>query len=140
MKEKLIDFETAKLAKEKGFLDKNIYSEVRISQDNIYFEDGTLGTLKSVLNTDITFVELFNAPTQALLQKWLRDIHGIHISIDLIDDSKNYGYDFDLILSNKRNYMDDECMDAAKRIWYSAHYNTYEIALEKALQEALKLI
>jgi len=54
MKEQLISFETAKLAKEKGC----IYSQPKINHDN------TIGIQNC---------------TQSLLQKWLREEHQIHI-------------------------------------------------------------
>ncbi|WP_394749599.1 hypothetical protein [Spongiimicrobium salis] len=68
MKEQLISFETAKLAKEKGF------NEVVI--DNY-------GPMESILwkgqhkNSELRYLE-YSAPTQSSLQKWLRDKHGIN--------------------------------------------------------------
>lgn len=67
-------------------------------------------------------------PTQSLLQKWLREIHDIHIGMTFFD-AKKWKEPLD-------SYW--ECR---------LHYNnavvsgsTYEEALEKGLQEALKLI
>ena len=59
------------------------------------------------------------APTQSLLQKWLRETHNIFISINV-----NYCY---------KIYNNDELYEE------SFYYNNYEEALEQGLQEALKL-
>ena len=53
MKEKLIEFETAKLAKEKGF-----------TNFNCFWPDDCL---------------TIGRPTQSLLQKWLREVHNIEV-------------------------------------------------------------
>jgi hypothetical protein len=92
-----ISFETAKLAKEKGF-------------KGICFQDEMGG-------------DIF--PTQALLQKWLREEHNIHImifpSLDLTE------YYVDVISKEDRTFIDTP-------------HNTYEEALEQGLVEALELI
>ena len=71
LEEKLISFETAKLAKKKGF---NVHCRW-------YFDDEN-GDLYE--NEDFPYNSwngsLF-APTQSLLQKWLREVHSIHIEV-----------------------------------------------------------
>ena len=59
MKDKVITFETAKLAKDKGF-------------DKITFERKA---------SNLELVELNNFPTQSLLQRWLREKHELNIDI-----------------------------------------------------------
>ena len=109
MKEQLIGFETAKLAKEKGF--KRLC-------DFSYDEDGMItGNCEQVYN--------FVAPTQSLLQKWLREKHKIHIELQC---DSNY-YKYFILIYYKTNCvfsLDDSLI--------------YEEALEIGLQEALKLI
>jgi hypothetical protein len=118
MEEQLISFETAKLAKEKGFEEfcSKAFLRGRLVSNSIMNE-----TFGEPLN------DIVNAPTQSLLQKWLRDVHQIDISIKvgLLDSiSKVYIYSIPfnegLINWNK--------------------YNTYEEALEAGLYEGLKLI
>ena len=120
MHEQLISFETAKLAKEKGFDIPVIYVF-----DDI---DGTLTAsyVKNVfdlLNYN-TSIHKCSRPTQSLLQKWLREKHKIHISINYHD------YNFIVTIINMKN--DDD-------LYYNVSDN-YEKVLEIGLQEALKLI
>ena len=90
MEEPLIDFETAKLAKEKGFDEKcfHIFSLFRggvkeYGPENIKSNDGSYNQnhkemyWKRGCNFDYHFLR----PTQSLLQKWLRDKHGLYIEI-----------------------------------------------------------
>jgi hypothetical protein len=128
MKEQLITFQTAKLAKEKGF-DEIV--------DKIYMTNHTVEVLFENINTlkhsdgNNPFV---SAPTQSLLQKWLRDIHNIQINIEnyhSIKEEKPYSVYVEYMNNGHWTYKDfDEIND----------YNTYEEALEKGLQEGLKLI
>lgn len=74
------------------------------------------------------------APTQATLQKWLREQHLIHIevSVNILREWYFTGYD----LGEKRCAEIPEMFEAGDRVQCS----TYEEALEKALQTALNLI
>ncbi len=74
MKEQLISFETAKLAKEKGIT--FLYS------DYAYTREGDKKRVSSLLS-DVSVSEQtwFRAPTQALLQKCLRENKGLYIKI-----------------------------------------------------------
>lgn len=76
MNETLINFETAKLAKEKGFNFSEI--EVRDSNtlkvcDNAVKRLDYFGTMKES--------NLIQLPTQSLLQKFIRETRGVHIEI-----------------------------------------------------------
>tara|TARA_R110001606_G_scaffold391495_1_gene559642 strand:+ start:65 stop:349 length:285 start_codon:yes stop_codon:yes gene_type:complete len=93
MKEQLITFETAKLAKEKGF------------ELNGYTND-------------------IEAPTQSLLQKWLREEHEIHLTVTSISQESWQCHITKIGDSLGKKYFED-------------FYN-YEEALEKGLMEALK--
>ena len=128
MEDALITFETAKLAKEKGF---NIFTDVCFantpnSDDKQYkkiklHHSHSVGSVDSFGNM-LTIVAY--APTQSLLAKWLREEHNIHliayknINID--------GYDW--------------CFITTDGITNINSYKTYEEAYEIGLQEALKLI
>ena len=114
MKEELIKFETANLAKKKGF------DWVVPSSYLIYTEE------LSPTTTSYNNREDYNsAPTQSLLQKWLREEHNILVITDYDVNHKMYFY-----------WMITDETRGIKRDFYS----TYEKALEKGLQEALKLI
>lgn len=111
MQEKLVDFQVAKLAKEKGF---NWWCRY-------YYE--VTEEPASIQNLNYKNEEPFKQPaipTQALLQKWLREVHGIFVSVDV-----NF---------NVKIYYKDELHNEI------FNFNSYEEALEKGLQEGLKLI
>lgn len=136
MKEDFIKFETAKLAKEKGF---NFTTR--------YYYD-FIGDVGSTSSTDENWNQskesIYSRPTQSLLQKFLRDNHRIHIEIPHYSDCPTKYF-------NDENYNDElgsygirihePNTQSQKDIFVSnINYETYEEALEFALQEALKLI
>lgn len=126
LEEQLITTETLALAKEKGF----IFRQLIICSFEI---DGKGYELES------------RGVTQACLQQWLRDVHKTHIMIRHFSDCptkffNDESYDDSLGSyewrmhrkedQSSRDYCEDiECL-----------YETYEEALEKALIEALKLL
>ena len=120
MQEQLISFETAKLAKEKEF-DLEVQAMTAGENYPVIFNPRE----ESPYNWNSR--EGYSIPSQSLLQKWLREEQNIHIGIFYGDLSKKYMGDINSV--NKRFFIDLECK-----------YNTYEEALEFALQEALKLI
>lgn len=115
MEDKLVSLETAKLAKKKEFNEICQY----------YYEilDKPI-TLQKMSCSNAEGYKQPTAPTQSVLQKWLREKHNIHliayknINID--------GYDW--------------CYITTDGITNINSYKTYEEALEAGLQEALKLI
>jgi len=116
MTEQLVSFETAKLAKEKG-VDFNV--------EKIYNQNGILVTVFA----DKSFVENNNwylAPTQSLLQKWLREIHNIHVYARLGEGDVYYTF-----------YFKNGDESSVNELW---DFDTYENALEEGLKEGLKII
>lgn len=131
MKDQLISFNTAKLAKEKGFdgLSYAHYSRKGILTIQEHPESEQF--LQYVRgNTTLSI----SAPTQSVLQKYLRDIHDIHIMIEpLIDpDDKSTFYEMIVITDMSENEKNEKIE--------GEHFDTYEEALEEGLQEGLKLI
>lgn len=131
MKEQLIEFETAKLAKEKGF---NLYSQGWYGCDdpmegkpNKFFirnfatweefgeEDSQEGT------------EIYSAPTQSLLQKWLRDSHKIDTGVSYWDDG-TYSYRVKKIVKGKMEFFN-------RFVWVGTYEETLEIGLMEALRQ-----
>ena len=131
MKEELISFETAKLAKEKGF-DEMVYAYYTQSINNSFkkihgklklfttFEDNEALKLRKNLRGQPHIVL---APTQSLLQKWLREEHDLKVFCLWYDDAVSYPR-WSIYIGHK----------------YISGIKNYEKALEKGLQEALKLI
>ena len=113
MQDKLISCETAKLAEEKGFKNKNYYFGYK--DDKLVVKDQYPNTIK--------------AYTQSLLQKWLREKHNIDVLIKY-DSPVRPKYPI------RYTFYIYTTLD-----WYSQHtYITFEEALEAGLYEALKLI
>jgi len=134
MTDQLISFKTAKLAKEKGF-DKLVYACYNNStalenlnniwscgcEGGMHLEEWYYNYNAYPHNT------LYSAPTQSLLQKWLREEHNLSIEI-ACTIIKDWFFEIYKISSGNRMYK-------AK-----AHFKTYEEALEVGLQEGLKQI
>ena len=125
MEDTRITFETAKLAKEKGFPQEPNRLKIPYYNYKGEFKGDVKDWLRKYLkNEDTSDVESVSAPTQSLLAKWLREEHNIHliayknINID--------GYDW--------------CYITTDGITNINSYKTYEEAYEIGLQEALKLI
>ena len=153
MEEQLISFETAKLAKEKGFNIgcKNKYVEtLEHALEMGRGGDCTFPHIPTRVLTNSSYekwdIVHCDAPTQSLLAKWLREVHNCFIDIlpHRDGDSKNkqwknkkdvfwtvevdyYGKNFEIELTDDSDF--------------TQHFNkTYEEALEIGLYQALKLI
>lgn len=101
--EDYINFETAKLLKEKGF-DESVTHYYFTQITHVGFKDYPTG----VLYTDSdpqhqnNYKNKVAAPTQALVMKWLRLEHNIHIEPHLVKTKHSYGY--------MPNYIDISCL------------------------------
>lgn len=115
--EELIEFSTAVLAKEKGF---------NIEQCNYYNSHGQLNE-----SLEDFFIPRFEAPSQSLLQRWLREVHGISTIVDT---------DVTLSWVFRIQSLHPEATYTGEFMQSNHMYSTYETALEAALQTALKLI
>jgi hypothetical protein len=133
MKEQIISFETAKLAKEKGFPQPVNNQGTCTCEISIKY-----GYLDGKLSEDwflgfVTGHEVYLVPTQSLLQKWLREEHSIHVNCvystnkGIIEDYQKGMYFWGIIEFSETDEK-------------STCFNTYEEALEAGLYEALKLI
>ncbi len=120
MQETLITFETAKLAKEKGF-DLIVRSAYHYNGSNCIQI-----TTKNSENLGIS------APTQSFLQKWLREVHNIEVFVRPFINGENHDkhYRCFIVWFDGRMYQDNK--------YFSNQ--SYEEALEAGLLEALKLI
>lgn len=132
MKDTLISYSTAELAHDKGFkircpnmFDRNKEIQTTPSIKQILSEGGTYKDIK-------TPIQIF-APTQSLLQKWLRDNHKIFVFSDSILDCTIHEKGI------KRFYFNIDDIDSSDADNIEL-FDTYEKALEEGLYEALKLI
>ena len=119
MKEQLISFETAKLASKKGFY---WWTEKRYNRNGLFNESKSWS---------------ISAPTQSLLQKWLREEHGFSFEIQTkYNKPSQISSDFWRLSIKDMNRLFKNCNP--NRAYITG--KTYEEVLEKGLQEALKLI
>ena len=136
MIDKLISFDTAKLAKEKGF---------NSGCGHLHGEYEGYDGLHSIDNFNkINNEKQYSAPSQSLLQKWLREEYEIDISIAR---SMEIGKEhlFGGTVTNFKTKEEYLFIGRERDIWIAEHNHfenekSYEEALEKALQEGLKFI
>jgi hypothetical protein len=129
IKEQLINLETAILAKSKGF-DLTV----------LFYYDGSdmVATQAispfNILNYNKNKGSTFrSAPTQSLLQKWLREEHNIFVQV-LLDQTTEPKFAVEIFeYSHFGNYKENKIEP-----WYL--YKIYEEALEVGLKEGLKII
>lgn len=131
MIEEFVTFETAKLLKEKGFDEPCM---------NYFTKEGFLG--KEIIHSNWTDEPCFNnaeyndfvctQPTQALVMRWLREVHNIVIVINIAPTCNSY-YWFKVFTYSKNNELQ-----------YTIHseesYSTYEEACENAIKHCIRMI
>lgn len=131
MRDDVILFETAKLARDKGF---------KVPCDGRYFWDhkwqlSLKGAAKCSNDSDMKDRSnvSYCAPTQSLIQKWLRDEHRIYVTVSSIEDGENILFDYSI-------------KQKAQIFGYSEiktklqEFKTYDEALESGIEKALNLI
>lgn len=124
IEETKVGLEVAKLLKKVGFKEGSF---------STYHEDGGLNTYYSNgkrVNGGSNMTNGFEAPTQSLAQKWLRDIHNIHILPHpyIEPDGTITGYFSGDIYKDNSRYE------------YFDNFPTYEEALEFSLKQACLLV
>ena len=138
MEEKLVSFETAKLANEKGF--DEVCSWLYYDPPKIIGKHHRTGQEYSLRlhHCGARQYNFYSSPpkdklnryhvcTQSLLQKWLREVYNIDVIINTYRSQENKWYKFFISQMSKVTIKSDD-------------YNTYEEALEQGLREALRLI
>lgn len=117
MRDELISLETAKLAREKGFNEGCLY----------YYQGGVVDTDGCYNHYNMGAEEIYSAPTQSLLQRWLRERKNAHIEIYPVFPSPN-------IVKYGRWIV----ADAITMKIPIEYFDTYEQALEDALAYGLR--
>ena len=134
MEDTRVTFETAKLAKEKGFFQETNRLEIPYYNYKGEFKGDVSDwrIRKYIRGENTSDIEFVSAPTQSLLSKWLREEHNIHIVISNNNYNKLLNWSFDL----------HKLPVGIIQMWKRGDdtYNTFEEAYEVGLQEALKLI
>jgi hypothetical protein len=168
MKEQLITFETAKLAKERGFNNLESFTYFYTKPNSKMFGIDEEGRSYPIKNTSkklykrgehaaLRVENIIEAPTQSLLQKWLREKYKIDLTVMI-----RFADSYSVIIHQNRDVIKEYTGDNVitrllrKRNRTVENYSTkeiivdptpenikrgvYEEALEKGLQETLKLI
>jgi len=136
MQEQLVSFETAKLAKEKGF---------NLMVTTGYVFDSTDEEWILIGENSPSFInnreDGLAAPTQSLLQKWLREVHNLYVNpIEYITpQSKSVMYELSSKFYDNASVRLRETLSTKQESLFGLH-NSYEECLEYGLFEALKLI
>ena len=122
IEEQFVSFDTARMLKEAGF---------DVECDWFYINDGSVDTgivVRSTSTRDHNMTTGFSSrPTQALAARWLREEHHIFIMLTPVIE----GWMYDLFDLKKHQYI--LCNEDAMT-------ESYEVAFETALREAIKLI
>lgn len=118
--EERIGYKTALLAKEKGFLINYC--------DAMYGKEGKL----TEMGCDSDFVRNFDewalAPSQSFVQKWLREVKSINVSIMCVPSDKE---------RTRGHFYESTIHQKGEEDSHSSIFSTYELALEEAIETAL---
>lgn len=132
--EDYVSFEIAKLLKEKGF---NEPCECFYDTENndVSIVNGWMDISNSELEKK-EFV-CYSAPTLQMAMKWLREMHKLHIILDIhwlyFVNQNGWMYTISRILENGNEYVDSKGDENDKNF-----YSTYEEAAEAAILYCLK--
>ena len=139
MKDELVSFETAKLAKEKGFNEPcNSFYDLYNNPDNNLI-------ISISVKDNWNNYKSISVPTQSLLQKWLREVHNIQIEVMLYHMhgkwvGEKYKYGIYRICKNEEEWNNTNKYNMEECFHKDNENSTYEEALEAGLLEGLKLI
>lgn len=128
--EDYVSFETAKLLKEKGF---DVYVHSFYDADDMPAQHN-----EALWDWNLNKENYrFSAPTLQMTMKWLREVHNIHINLDIhwlyFANSKGWMYTIERILENGIEYVDSKGDENDKTF-----YLTYEEACEAGIRHCLE--
>lgn len=130
--EDYVSFEVAKLLRDKGFDIKCRYYYIQTKEmfeiDTKYH---TALTTQELLDLQIIGEkeDRYAAPTQAMVMKWLREVHKLYIEITPSSKTNEFIVD---------SYRIDIVTRFFDTIYVSSGYNTYEEACEAAIKYCLE--
>ena len=127
MRETPITFNTALLAKKKGFDFTSQFGYIVPIESEV---EGLLMEIQGIVTVPIGS-HIVYAPSQSVLQKWLREVHDIEVTMEVF---KNRSSGRSIYVSIIYSDLIEEESDSGLR------FSTYEEALEDGLYDALELI
>lgn len=140
MTDEIIKFDTAKLAKEKGFdlPSTGAYAqepeEGAVDYETAFDAIGELVFTTEDMQSALEYeFKSYLAPTQSLLQRWLREKYQINV-YPILSYTNNQKYTIELRFDFSR------ISTSQTGLTEKVYYDTYEEALEVGLVAALKLI
>lgn len=113
MIEELINYKTARLARQAGF-DISCQNTFDVIDNKVFTNMSSMGGM----------IDTCQRPTQSLLQRWIREVYEIHMYPTRCKSKTKYSWVI---------FEDD-------RVSHGEKWKTYELALEQALQKALTII
>lgn len=143
IQDQLILFQTAVLAKQKGFNPfkdhdgiegTNIYVYHARSEEYRLYPIFRLNYDHNSEQLDYVGKEAYDAASQSLLQKWLRDVHKTIVCVDFYNNGEEWEDTRYIVRVGEYKHF------ATHDSFVKDEFETYEEALEVGLQEALKLI
>lgn len=135
MEDQIIDFNTAKLAKEKLFwIDKSTQFHTHSGTHSYGInEKQTYEVIKDkYFLTDKSLENAYLMTTQSLLARWLRETHKIRVFV-IHSPSGQFNYEI-------RTFFNINQIGEWERTSNIGSFETYELAFEKGLENGLKLI
>jgi len=125
MTEQLVTFETAILAKQKGFdeLCRNAFVDTEAGRLHPLLD------LRPISNSICDNAAVVTLPTQDLLERWLREVHGLRMVIEFYNNMQ-----FGALVSENDHHSYSYANINIKG------FDTHELAREAALQHALNLL
>lgn len=142
-----VNFEIAKLLKDKEFMDKNMYGEVRLSQPKFYDSHGVIHNIKDAFEkTELNLRECYNAPTISEVIMWMYEKHGIWIDVRYLHKYKEWDYDYSNIKWTDEEYSKhlqkdiDEMLEGIfnRKPKFNSPIEAYEAAIEHILTKLIK--
>jgi hypothetical protein len=122
--EEISTYEVCKLAKEKGFNERTRY----------YYETNCINpkAIEHCSGSDYfnKYPKAVSAPTQSLLQRWLREEKSVIIVLEYSDNTGNWRPFWSWIVYDKLGFT----------IEIGDNHDTYELALEDAMKYALEYL
>ncbi len=137
MKKQFVSYEIALALKEVGFNEPCIfgYNDYNALKANIAITNAD--TDDKISNN--RFYSNLKAPLWQQVIDWFRIKYKLSIEIDLIDNSKEFYYEYSIVCSNNRQYDDEHMIEQAEILYNNLKFKSYEDAREAAILKTIEL-
>jgi len=140
MEEKIISFETAKIAKERGFNSFTTFQYIQYD-DNDWRLKSNQEFRELSESIGIGDKIRIAAPTQSLLQKWLRVKYSLYIKVHPVYRDKKVMWEYVIFFLDEPLLSGtDGFKNKMSLLNHPYYWETYEEALEEGLKTALKSV